>query len=898
VITSTVIAAALAVAAVSAARVSAAREEAALWMLDRATRPVEPRLSSRPMWRHRPLEVARGEEAREPPSLSALARLQRQGDRVAIAEAYLLRGQVETAQPYLEVLPPTADALSTRAALELMAGKPEEALRHAGAALALSPSHLPARWNRALALRGLGLPYSAATELDAVAAAGEAGWADEARAAAAALRAQVDARRKAYQACLRGCRASMSGGEPFPVECADVSARLTRLGFYDAVRGAGTAERLSALEPAARALDARWGGSPGALERAVASARAAASPARADLSRRYAEAVGRGAGAEAWLALAASARAARQPDLELGALFFVPDAQVDLARYRQLAQQTQDPWFLALADEKAAGADSQRGEPVRALERLAPVEARCAASERVEDRCITAERLIALAYTREHQTLRAREAGLRARDRARRDGDWNTELRILEEIGQTERIRGDLDLARAYLDEALARAPEDCAVQDFARSNLALAHQRALDFQEARRQVDLLARCERPSLVTLGALADLQRILPEPGDLPRLEKGASALGPSLASSAGQRALLSALLGRAWLERDRPKGEALLEEAIAAGERALAESDQSASEARLYGYTSLLLDAGKRGDLRAALALFARERRWGSPPPCSLWLAADDERLLVLAVGRGGDVLGRYDGARKRPLAPEEAPVPGELLAELRRCQAVQVIARPPLEGRPGLLPPDVAWSEVVRQGEALPPVPGPRVVVAGAQPPESLRLPPLRGAPPPSPGTLRLEGAGATPSRVLEALRGASLVEIHAHGVVDPEVADASYLALTGEPSGRFAFTAGDLRGERLARHPLVLLAACHAAETRAFVEQGYGLPEAFVAAGARAVLAATAPVPDAQSEPFFRPLLERIQSGAPAAEALRDARVAWRAAHGPGWADSVLLFE
>jgi CHAT domain-containing protein len=135
-------------------------------------------------------------------------------------------------------------------------------------------------------------------------------------------------------------------------------------------------------------------------------------------------------------------------------------------------------------------------------------------------------------------------------------------------------------------------------------------------------------------------------------------------------------------------------------------------------------------------------------------------------------------------------------------------------------------------------------------------------------------------------------------VEIHTHGLVDAEVADASYLALSPEPSGKFAFTASDLKGASLSRHPLVLLAACHAAETAPFLEEGYGLPESFVAAGARAVLAATAPIPDAQSEPFFRPLLDRLQSGAAPAAALRDARVAWRAAHGPSWADSVLLFE
>ena len=75
-------------------------------------------------------------------------------------------------------------------------------------------------------------------------------------------------------------------------------------------------------------------------------------------------------------------------------------------------------------------------------------------------------------------------------------------------------------------------------------------------------------------------------------------------------------------------------------------------------------------------------------------------------------------------------------------------------------------------------------------------------------------------------------------------------------------------------------------------------MDEGYGLPKAFIEAGARAVLAVVAPIPDVESEPFLRPLLSRIQSGAPAPEALREARVDWHREHGPSWADSVLLFE
>src|SRR5262249_7898811 len=154
--------------------------------------------------------------------------------------------------------------------------------------------------------------------------------------------------------------------------------------------GSGTLERLAALEVPARALDARWGG--GALERAVASARGALTPARADFSRRYAEAMERGANPDAWLALADAASSAPQPDIELGALFFAPPPRLPVARSRRLALATADPWFAALADEKAAAAERRQGEPVRSLERLTPIESRCMAGLRVEDRCATVER--------------------------------------------------------------------------------------------------------------------------------------------------------------------------------------------------------------------------------------------------------------------------------------------------------------------------------------------------------------------------------------------------------------------------------------------------------------------------------------------------------------------------
>ncbi|HVE83315.1 MAG TPA: CHAT domain-containing protein, partial [Myxococcales bacterium] len=602
-------------------------------------------------------------------------------------------------------------------------------------------------------------------------------------------------------------------------------------------------------------------------------------------------------GADVVLELADAARAAGQPDLELGALTFVPTDRRDMDRFRALALATADPWFAALAEEQAADADRQQGLPARALERLRPLEQRCASADRVEDHCLAVELGVARAAAELLLGRRARDAQLRALAIARAEGPWPAELRLLREVGQMEGLRGDLALTHAYLEEVLARAPDSCDTAEHARASLALAHQRALDFAESRRQLDLLSACDRPpSLLRMSALADLQRSFPKSGDERALQRGIGIARADLTLSAGGQALITQLSGRAAMEHDRSRGERLLRQAISES-AAVTAPDRFARRARLASYASLLLDAGKRGDSPGALRLFAEEGRWAAPPPCSLWLAADGERLLAISMDPAGKVLGQYDGARRAPAAASGRDlVPPELGAAVRACPEVKVIARPPLEGLPDLLPPDVAWSQALR-GDPPPPAPGQgeHLVIAAPEPPAVLGLPALRGAPPPAPEQVRLEGAAATPSGALEAMRRASVVEVHAHAALAPEVADASYLALSPEPSGRFALTAAEVRQETLANHPVVLLASCRAEDA---LGEGHGLARAFLEAGARAVLAAAAPVPDQESGPFFGPLLDRLQAGASPAAALRDARARWRRAHGPGWVDSVVLFE
>jgi hypothetical protein len=229
---------------------------------------------------------------------------------------------------------------------------------------------------------------------------------------------------------------------------------------------------------------------------------------------------------------------------------------------------------------------------------------------------------------------------------------------------------------------------------------------------------------------------------------------------------------------------------------------------------------------------------------------------------------------------------------------------VDVLALPPVFGLPDLLPPELAWSYRGRPGAAAagpPPTPATVVTVAGVAPPAELGLAPLAARPlAPIPGAAHVDvtGAEATPARVARELARADAVEIHAHGYVDRGISDASVIALSPQADGRFALDAREIAGLGLTRAPLVILAACHAAYTAPYRHEPWGLPRAFLLAGARAVIASPDPISDAEAGEAFRAVEARILGGTDPAVALRDERVRRLAADGKSWIRTVLLFD
>jgi cellulose synthase operon protein C len=246
-------------------------------------------------------------------------------------------------------------------------------------------------------------------------------------------------------------------------------------------------------------------------------------------------------------------------------------------------------------------------------------------------------------------------------------------------------------------------------------------------------------------------------------------------------------------------------------------------------------------------------------------------------------------------------------VSAEVRDALRGCPEIEVLARPPTQGLPELLPIEFAWSFRVDAGptQTHPLASGPaalparRMVIANVEPPAALRiarLSPWRSAEPPQ---VLLEGKAATPSRALAEMGEATFVEIHAHGKVEASGTDASFVMLSPDPDGRYALTAAAIRQRPLHGRPTVILAACEAARLATHRHEAWSLPASFIAAGARAVIASSAGIGDAGAGELFDDVRARIQRGSSPAVALRDARTTYLANHPTAtWVRAVMVFQ
>jgi hypothetical protein len=844
-----------------------------------------------------PLRSAADAGRAAPAPLSELARLESEGDMHGLAAAYLVRRNAEMAAPYLAKAGTSPDVASDQAIMALDRGDSASALALLEGVLASRPTHAQALWNRALVLRDLELWALAAQSFDAVAALGESGWAQEATSRAQAARGRLRGTEDWRKTSTWG-QSLIVDGARVPDDVLRAQPGIFRMYFYEALRAAPTVERVRALEPMATTLDAHSGGT--ALRAALQWTLTRDFQLRAPLARRYLELYRTHQVSGGFAAFLEDVRRAGEQDLFLGALVRESKVADHLDEVSRLVAKLQDPWFTLLLEHERALQAISRGELLQAEQLLLSAAARCQ-QHPLGYRCIPIESDLGDLYRQLHRLAEAQRHLLAARALYRADPRWG-EAQLLLQLGQLARYQGDAALARGYLDEALAQRPDDCTIRHFVRANDALALLEAFSVESAQARMREALACKTPLLLS-GAktLADLARLQPDSALDARLVQGLAERRQKGNLTPGESALLTHIEGRYVVERDRPHGEALLRQSIAEAAK-LPVTSVDARKARAYSYTSLLFSSAKAGEYEQAWRLFGEEVGGQLPGRCVLAVTTDVERTFVLVRGPEGQLVGHHDASRRAPLHDElQGLIPDAMTDLLRACPAVEVVARPPLHGRAGLLPEDLAWAyhsvraSPVASGTRTPR----RLVVADVQAPEALGLPMLGGwAGLPGDEATMLLGRQATPSRVLEAMTDATQIEVHAHGLMNPDVSEASLLVLSPEPSGRYALTAGEVRGTKLRGQPLVILGACRAAHGAAWTYERFSLPVAFLDAGASTVLAATVDVPDAEAGPFFNAVRERIQHGERAANALRDVRMAWMKRDPRSWVRSVLVFD
>ncbi|WP_375758120.1 CHAT domain-containing protein [Corallococcus exercitus] len=877
-------------------------ETPALWLSDASHRPLEVRLSLPAADVYRPHAPPRGGDTLAPPvPLGALSRLEERGDAHGVGVSYLLHGDTEQARAYLMRTSPSLDRDSDLAAVAILRGRSDEALTLLDATLEAMPEHPQARWNQAVMARELGLTLLAATAFEAVAAKGEPGWSDEAREQARTLRARFQARADAWKATREALLARLRSPQaPLPVEGAARFPGLARESFYDLLATAEDSARVEELLPLARVLDHAAGGT--VLEDTVRRVAKLDFARRAPLAREYAKLVQDAHPSPAGF-IERLRQEATAKDVLLGALLRTPGVARTHEELRALTVGETDPWILLRVAQEEARLDDLSGQGPQAGDRLRETLKECRA-RKLPLRCVDVLLRLSSRATASNRLMEAEEAASTAWQEAAALGEWDREGAALVMMANATRFQVRVALSRAYLMESLARQPDDCKARTQAHLNLASLALMRFRPQEARQELEESLACSQsPGLQAAWILADLARLAPRPSDAARLSAQLERVSP-LREDAGRRVLATLIRGRFEVDRDWREGQRVLRQAIAEAEPLL-RVNADARDARAVAFQTLAVSAGHAGAFREAMDVVAESLHVPVPEGCVLAAAVEAERTVTVVRGPQGQVQGRYDASRTTPLRDDlTGLVPADLVDLLRDCPRVAVLAAPPLDSRAGILPANLAWSYRVSTGAhaSSPAKPPLHVVVSDVEPPMTLRLARLPSATDVdlagAQRLLRLKGAQATPERVLEAMEQATDIDIHAHGVVDRALSDATVIALSPQQDGRYALTAEELRRRHLQGAPLVVLGACSAARLAPILHETSSLPQAFVASGARAVFAATAEIPN-DAGAFFRAVRERIQSGEEPSQALRAERLDWRKKQpGMRWVDKVLLYQ
>jgi len=873
-------------------------------------RAIEARMSWSGASDYRVYSVPRGQSlAKEPISLAAMADLEKAGDLHGVGALALLGGDLEQAKKYLALAGETPAVMADHAALELQLGHPEAALVLADNALAKAPDDPIATWNRALALRDLGLNHGAAEAFRAVAKHAEAGWAAEATQRADVLeKSFVEEIRREVRIWLaaKPLLTTQSGLTP---DDAGRMPGVARIELYDAMRAAPSAEALAKLKPLAEAIDAgeQSTSTTEALNRQKPDPIAA--KAYLDLTTSVSN-VGPNPDVEKHLA---TLRARKANDALVVAFLKLPADGVvldkDLPELSRLAAASSDPWIQLIGIEQRGANAFKRNDLAASEAALLEAKPLCAAGG-PKFRCMKIALRLGRTYLAWQRLPEARAMLLDANARARTIASRWDESETLTRLTQVALLSDDahgggLSLVRAYASEVAARNILEinennsgfaCDPERWMRERIATELILQLRPSDAAKELASAPKCRLEvadqAAAELFVRGEILHLAGTPAQLAEFRADVTDARGRPELTAGGRALIDHAEGRALIGSDPVTGEKLLRQAIA--DAKAAPNDSNASHAAGASYATLAVAAGKRGDAAAMFALLGEELKVSARASCVLGLVLDDRDVVVVARdGAGKSIVDTYERAPSELVG--EKIVPGRVIDALKACPDVDVIARPPFHGLARILPDDIAWRYLTPRARPVGESTGSSLVIADVEPPKSLGLPRLSSWT--TTDATVMSGPTATPSRVLAAIGSAKDVLINAHGLADS--GEASYLALSPEADGRYALTAAQVERAKFASNPLVILAACEAAKAAPVFHELWSLPASFITAGARAVVAPTSAIPDSDAAAFFGELRSRALGGQPLAVVLRDLRKKWLVAPNTNfWVRDVVVFE
>jgi tetratricopeptide (TPR) repeat protein len=827
---------------------------------------------------YRPYVVQRGTSA--PVPLKGLARLEEDGNWQALGTAALVQGEYAQALGYLRRAPRNVASLNDVGLALMDSGNLEAALEAFDQARELDPAFAPVEFNRGLALERLGLPRAGLQSMREASQVALGGWKDEAVRTVAALERTVQVRTAGSEQLEAARHALLDGTLPDPQLVRSYPGTF-RFQLYTALALAPDRTAVEKLLSLARQLDGIGGGHR--LEEWVTRTAARSNARRAALAPRLRDFTATSLPALRDTLLS-EADAAGQDDQALYILSReFPPRDAKLAR---LVERLHDPfWDLRLLTSRVR-VQRDAGHPAEA-ERLArSISDGACRDDTLSGECWNVSYELAQTYAYAGRPADAQRVFETSRAEAEKAPHPVRDRGLLLHAGATNADADRVALARAQFDEADHLSSADCATREYSALSLAQAYVRRGDVRATRATLGSIPACEHPNLGLQAEIeADLAVLSGSSEDRThareRLEKATAA-----ATAPVERLTVDALRVMLDAEDGRQGTLSRFQELLARERQITGADDQIARAGRSVGLQLLRDSRGKD-----ALALAAQMLATSVPESCALAVIADGRRIGFATLGRAGavsqQVQTRLEGGPPGAPPALDPGLPGDQRARSHRVPRSAAVA----PGGPGMEPP--GWP--VAAGGSFPvrgaPA-GPRCARAGGSPAAAARracgvragLGHPRG-----PRGDALAGPGAAGGRGPGGLRGAR----------DRGRCDSRWSGARPEPRPERDLLALRLRHPRPSpqRAPVVLLGACRAATGSHYRDATWSLPQAFVQAGARAVIASLAELPDDRVGRFLSAVARRVESGAAPSVALRDERVEWLR-RGERWSQEIVLFD